>query len=251
MVKRKNDRGLSRKVKYRIFIALALKFNLYNKLTFKLIKLPKIEDDIFKIGMFIKKGATCIDIGANVGMYSVICSKYAGQNGKVLAFEPSTQTYRALYNVINGKIMSLSNVQLFNMALGDKDANVDLIFSYENNGRIMDPLTRIGNSQGNIKMTTLDRIITSLNIERVDFIKIDVEGFEFNVLKGAVNVISKFHPLILMEVDNQWLERYSSSSKNICNFLEQFAYKPFVLKDNRFKIIEDNVQGNIYFRWIG
>lgn len=235
---------ISHKIYYRILVTKLIKFNIYNGKVFKLIKLPKIEDDLFKLSCFIKRGDVCIDVGANVGMYSTMCSKLCGTDGKVLAFEPIPEVFNHLRNNLN----KMPNVQVYQMAVGENPDNVSLAYSFIN-GKVCDPLTRIATNKGDISMKPLDLVVQNAGLSRVDFLKIDVEGYELNVLKDSTEVIQKYHPIILMEIDDTWLERYNSSSEQIMSFLGSVGYKHVILQDCSFKITQEKVIGNTYFKW--
>lgn len=239
---------ISYEIYYRLLVALLTKFNLHNQKVHKLVRLPKIEDDLFQLRCFIEKGYICIDVGANVGMYTVMLSKLCRKNGAVLSFEPDPHVFHYLSKIVRNGTKGLSNVQLFQMAVGNHVDNVSLIYTYEKSGRISDPLRRIGEGYGDVKMTSLDAIVKDLALPRVDFIKIDVENYELNVLKGSLDILKQYHPIILIEVDNTWLARYNCSYEDILSFLGSLGYEQVVLDQCSFRIISKEL-GNVYFKW--
>ena len=246
-----NLQKLSFRVYYRYLVAVLLKYKILNEKIFKFFHPPKIESDIFYLSQIIKKNAVCIDIGANVGMYTCKLSSLVDRNGQVLAFEPSPLVFRFLRRNVNGGFKKLRNVKIFNLAIGSKQDSVSLIYSREKNGRISDPLTRIGSEwtgSMSFKMVTLDSMVKELGLQNIDFIKIDVEGYEFNVLLGAIETISRCHPVLLMEIDDVWLERYNSSSIDIIDLLKSYGYNAFILRQEKIQELNGSYQGNIYFR---
>lgn len=245
-----NDRRrISYKIYYRLLVAELIKLNYYNERVHQLIKLPKIENELFKLRCFVKNGDVCIDVGANVGMYSIMLSRICGKNGTVLSFEPTPEVFHYLSKIIRNGINKLSNVKLYQMALGNHTGNVSLIFQNEKNGEISDTLTRIGEDQGAVRMTTLDAVVKKLELREVNFIKIDVEGYELKVLKGSVELLQKYHPILLMEIDNMWLARYGSSYEEILSFLSSLGYKQVILEECSFRIASRKYMGNVYFKW--
>ncbi len=130
----------------------------------------------------IKDGAIVIDAGANLGMFSVfVASKYAGAT--IYAFEPTPATLEALKE--NARYYS--NIKVFGSALGEKDGMSSFVIT-------SDPgQNHIGEGGTPIQMKTIDSLSFS-----VDFIKIDTEGYEANVLKGAAETIKRCKPIIAM-----------------------------------------------------
>lgn len=212
--------------------------------------MPKIEHDLFHLNSIIKKGQITIDVGANVGMYSVMLSRLVGKNGLVLSFEPMSETFHFLNRTINGKLRKLPNVKIFQKALGNKVGKVSLAYTLGNDDRISDPLTRIKDINGNVDITTLDSFVSDLALSDIDFIKVDIEGYEMEFFKGSKEVLTKYHPLILTEIDQKWLMRYNSSVNDIYDFLESLGYKAFRLVNSTLSQVTERSEGNIYFRWI-
>jgi FkbM family methyltransferase len=148
----------------------------------------------------VKPGDIVLDIGANIGYYTVIMSKIVGEQGKVLAFEPTKHFGEVLKE--NIKVNNLENVTVYEYGLSDKDTNSNIFIGdnsatihwAENKGNLINNET--------IPLKTLDSMIDSLKIEKINFIKIDVDGHEPFFLKGAWKTISKYKPKILLEIDH-------------------------------------------------
>lgn len=146
-----------------------------------------------------------LDIGANIGVHSVALSESVGPKGLIYAFEAQ----RIVFNMLAGNIAlnSLSNILCFHNAVTDKPGFIDIpIFDY---GKPMSigSVEFGGTQKENIGQQPLDGkaesvpalLIDDLNLNQLDFMKIDVEGMEINVLKGALKSIAKFRPLMLLE----------------------------------------------------
>ncbi len=125
----------SYKIYYRLLVAELIRLNLYNERVHKLIRLPKIENDLFKLRCFVRNSDISIDVGANVGMYLIMLSRLCGEDGKVLSFEPTPEVFYYLSRMTLNGIRKRCNVQLYQMALGDRPGNHSLIFQYEKNWR--------------------------------------------------------------------------------------------------------------------
>ena len=132
-----------------------------------------------------------IDIGAHIGKHAI----YSAVNKAklVMAIEPGEKNFSVLETNIS--LNNLSNVQLFNCACWDKDADIKMYHDFNGNNSVMD---EISDDFKLIKGVQLDKLTKDL--DRVDIIKIDVERAEPNVLKGATETLQKFHPKIVFEV---------------------------------------------------
>ena len=152
----------------------------------------------------IKDYDLVMDIGANIGCTSILFGELAEQ---VISFEPSTTTFNLLQKNIQQS--GLENITLLNHALGSSNIISEITYSPENrSGGFVSNKTRIseGHVTEKIKIRKLDDIIGDLEIQKIDFIKIDVEGFEKEVIEGARNAIEKFRPIVVLEL-NHWCLR--------------------------------------------
>jgi FkbM family methyltransferase len=138
---------------------------------------------------YIDNGATVIDIGAHIGSLTVPMAHMVGPKGRIFAFEPQKKIYREL--VYNLRLNKINNVVPIRFALGSKlgIVNMDPVDKYD--GRVA-----VGEGGDEVELRTLD----SFNFSNVSLIKIDVEGFEAEVLRGAKNTINTSHPVIIIEI---------------------------------------------------
>jgi len=149
----------------------------------------------------LKKGMVCFDIGANIGYYTLLESKIVGAEGKVIAIEPSPINFKQLQkNIQNEKV---TNVELYQMAGGNQNGTIKfLLDSHSNLSRIVldeeNPKTL--DETVDVPIKKLDSFIDEFSIKKLDFIRMDVEGYEFNILEGMQNSIKKFRPMIQIEV---------------------------------------------------
>jgi FkbM family methyltransferase len=146
----------------------------------------------------VKSGDVVLDIGANIGYYTVIISKIVGNSGKVLAFEPTKHFAKVLKE--NIKVNKLENVSVYEYGLSNKESESDIFIG--DNSATIHWLENQGTpiNKETISLKALDSIIDSLNIEKIDFIKIDVDGHEPSFLEGAWKTLSRYKPKILLEV---------------------------------------------------
>lgn len=127
----------------------------------------------------------CVDVGANVGLFAVPLSK---KFKKIIAFEPVEQVYECLERNTQGL-----NVELHKCALGNINSTVDIEINNENTGMSFVKDNSLGN--GNIKIKQMD----NLNLPKFGLLKLDCERYELEILKGAINTILKYKPIIIVE----------------------------------------------------
>lgn len=144
----------------------------------------------------LKKNDIIIDVGAHIGTYAIPIANQIGESGKILAFEPNPRNAIVLKK--NMELNKLKNITMFENAASDKNQITNLILSD-------DPmLSMIGNDaeEENIEIecVTLDSVYEKLKLEKIDWLKIDAEGSEINVIKGAKKILEKFHPKIIVEI---------------------------------------------------
>ncbi|MXP44561.1 FkbM family methyltransferase [Allopontixanthobacter sediminis] len=186
------------------------------------------------ISRFLKLGDTFVDVGANLGLMTLHASRIVGPEGKVVAFEPHPETYRRL--IQNIELNNCSNVQPLQMAAG----------SGKSEAQIYDvPSVNIGRASlirpdvdyrpaGQVKVSTLDE---ELDGQRVQFLKIDVEGFEAEVLAGASETLAK-RPIISMEVSTAVCVDHMIAHDMV---MDTGLYRPFRLakgKERSSKLLE-------------
>lgn len=158
--------------------------------------------DQYQAERFLEKNSIVIDAGAHIGTFSIFASKLAS-NGKVYSFEPVSKTFQILKkNTEHYKNITCTNLGLDNAA-SQKNIFVNPKRSsgsvFEDSPYISEGL--IGGKDGAPELsrtTTLDEFVAEQNIKNVDFIKIDTEGYEAKILKGAEKTIEKYKPIISM-----------------------------------------------------
>jgi FkbM family methyltransferase len=174
-----------------------------------------------------KQGDIVVDIGAHIGRYTIIASKRVATNGKVVAIEASPSNFEMLNR--NIKLNQLTNTISLNHAVYSKETKIKLYLPGEESGNTIYN-TIISDRAHNeekfveVNANTLDYLLQSKGIKQVNWIKIDVEGAEFEVLKGASNVLSNSKDIaLLIEVHN--LSGGSTLYKPIIEFLNLYNFK--------------------------
>jgi FkbM family methyltransferase len=140
-------------------------------------------------------GMVCVDVGANVGYFSLFMAKKVFPNGKVYSFEPTRQTYEVLDR--NVRLNGFFNVEPSDIALSDVSGRVQLMEGppgfdvYNSLGQVTHPCAAGQRfTPAMVASSSLDEYMSSRNIRVVDIVKIDVEGWELPVLKGMEQLIS-------------------------------------------------------------
>jgi len=145
------------------------------------------KDDLAFLECHIKPGMTVIDIGANLGMYSLAIAKLVGESGRVYAFEPAPSLYRAAARNIQRNDMA-GIVRLENVALGSKTGNALLYPGGFNSGNSRLVASSRHPDAVRVSLSRLDDILPDLS---VDWIKIDVQGWEVEVLRGMQETLRR------------------------------------------------------------
>lgn len=166
----------------------------------------------------IKPGMHIMDIGANIGETALHFSRITGESGIVYAFEPDPDTLIKLNNHI--QLNKAKNILVLNYALGAESGVSFLGRNEFNSGG-----NSINGDEGTqINIRTADEFVSENKITHIDFIKIDVEGYEMLALKGAKNLIASFKPVIFAEVVDEFLRNQGSSAAELLTLLKVSGY---------------------------
>lgn len=194
------------------------------------------EEEIHFFEKITLPGDYIVDVGANVGLYSILAGKKAGPEGRVLAFEPFPASLDILRrNRAHNGLDRMMNI--FPIALGA--ARTKLALSVHSDpgrnsfGELgQDEITRI-----DVPVDTLDNVLSELNPPKIDFIKMDVEGFEKMVLEGGQNSLSHYKPTIVFELNPDMCKRAGYDASEIVQFLQGLGYR-FFAYDRGFELTE-------------
>jgi FkbM family methyltransferase len=147
---------------------------------------------------FISEGSVLIDVGANSGIYSMMAAKIVGNKGTVLSVEPFPAMSAML--IKNAELNNFNNVRVRTFGASDK-TEVKTFWLNGNKPNSFSFSIQDGDAKNLSFLTVkLDELFEWEHLQRLDYIKIDAEGEEDNVLKGAEQIIEKFHPIIQVEM---------------------------------------------------
>jgi FkbM family methyltransferase len=183
----------------------------------------------------IKPGMVFLDLGANIGLHTILASRRVGSKGTVIAVEPSSREFRRLQ--ANVKLNRLKNVILLNIAASDSRSTATLHIADENNpgqntlGDFIYPGV-IESGTEHVELNSVDNIISEFNIKHIDIVKMDIEGHEFFALHGMSMLLQRDHPLILSEISETALQKQNCSPEQIFTLLHGMGYKAMAFNES-------------------
>jgi FkbM family methyltransferase len=169
---------------------------------------------------------TFIDVGANIGYFTLIAAALVGSEGKVIAFEPSHQAHSMLESTIN--FNQIKNITAVQAGLSDSSSNLQLFIPPASHGNHSPSLVFAdGWKPINVEVFRLDKYLADNLIDCIDLIKIDVEGFEPNVIRGMSSFLKdKKVKAILIEFNQYWLNENNSSSRKLYDEIIDYGFNP-------------------------
>lgn len=167
------------------------------------------------------------DVGANLGWYGLNAAQVVGSRGQVYAFEPNPDF--ANWASENCRLNHLTNVKIEKIALADKTSRLEFYIG-DNFGSLVKRVARLGSQKIkriNVPVTTIDAYVKSQNIKKISLIKIDAEGKDFEVLRGAIKTLRQYHPYLIVEVFGLSWDTDVSRDKKILAYLAKLGYRAY------------------------
>ena len=217
-------------------VATGLKFNskYYNiKTSLGTYELPVQQ----ALTNYLKPGDIFYDIGANVGFFSIIAAKLVGSRGRVYAFEPSPQNAADLRH--NIKINGFSNIDVIEKAVSSNSGKGKLLLADYCGAYSLSRTnfsTTVARDEITVELISIDDAFTSQKLLPPDVVKIDVEGAEEEVLRGMVQTIKQFQPIVIYEIDDKVREIFERKQQQINSILHALKYKIIFLEDSYSEI---------------
>ena len=180
-------------------------------------------------------GGIAVDVGANVGWHTLLLARLVGEGGRVLAAEPNPSVRARLQD--NLHLNRIRHVDVVPYALGDAEGTVafhapEADDTGAGDGHVVTATETDGRRVIRVETRRLDTILQAMQVERLDLIKIDVEGFEWPVLKGAEQVIARFRPHIVFETLGEYAERGGGTPEALTEFFQKHRYRLFAIGRN-------------------
>ncbi|MEP9349664.1 FkbM family methyltransferase [Xanthobacter sp. KR7-225] len=180
-----------------------------------------MEPELHTIQKFVGPGDVFVDVGANIGLFTV---KVAAKAAKVIAVEPGEAARAQL--VGNIALNGFTNVTVVPKALADKEGSAALHHNPLGDDPQAFSLISDGSDAGSeqVEMTTLDAVVREAGVDRVDCIKIDVEGAEGMVIAGGQHTLATYHPTVIFEMNCPTLFKAGGDPAAAWNALQALGY---------------------------
>jgi len=184
----------------------------------------------------LKGGMSVIDIGANIGEISLVAAKCVGKSGRVIAFEPIDSIANELQSNIERN--AVQQVSVVRMGLSDTISDRVPIYASCGQGSPHDEHQGLGSLfEGagggeplqDIAVTTLDNWISNHRMDRIDLIKIDIEGAELPCLRGALQTLQTFKPMLIVEVQEPTATTAGYHAQDVLDFLAALGYSAHLI----------------------
>ena len=176
----------------------------------------------------LTEGSVFLDVGAHIGYFSLKGAVAVGKSGRVLAFEPNPETVALLRD--NVAASSAKNVTVEPIACTDHDQMLTLYAA----GIINTGMSSLARNNANVTIEgpkaytvrgrPIDDVVRELNLNRVDAIKVDVEGAELLVLKGTIETLKRFHPKLVVELVPEQLASFKATPEDVRTLIREAGY---------------------------
>ncbi len=195
---------------------------------------------------YLKPGMTFVDIGANIGQHTLFVSRIVGPTGNVISFEPIPHLYEQIKRSVNANAMT--NVTLLNYGCGEKGCSMTLYINKANIGASSVIAPKEDHKEEKVTIHILRAEDKLLPYTKIDLIKIDVEGYEYQALLGLERIIARDRPILFIEYTPTFYKRSNNDSNNndgirLLALLEKYGYK---IKDLEGKFVYESTD---LIRW--
>lgn len=222
---------------------------------------PWVEGEVRGLHQVVRSGDVVVDVGAALGIYTCVLSRLVGPTGVVVSVEPLPRLYAAHDAWL--RLRRGANVSRSDCALGAEPhtakVSVPLRRKRPVTGRafLTTGAAGLGSNQEfaghreyEVPVTTLDQMVDRLDLDRVDFVKADVEGAELALLRGAAATIEKSRPPVLLEIEDRHLRRYGHSSGDVLAWLRAQDYEMTIWAGGEWRPVSrvNELRRNYLFR---
>lgn len=174
---------------------------------------------------WVPAGACVIDVGANVGFFTRQFADWVGPAGQVIAIEPERRNVAMLTTALE-RDGHLSRVEVVEAAAGDVDGTLQLAITPDHPGD-----HRIGTQGETVTAVTLDGLAVTRGLAGISLLKIDVQGYEGHVLRGAKELLRTQRPAVFLEIDPSALAEQGGSAAATLQLLSNLGYAPYLLTE--------------------
>jgi FkbM family methyltransferase len=199
-------------------------------------------EEFLFIHYYLRKNSIVFDIGSNMGFYTIWMSRSLGELGEIHSFEPDTKNFNRLsqnilINQFNGQFIPNK------YAVSSKNGTMKMTIGFDGENHLVD--SNFGGVSSLVNVVCLDEYCNQHDISKIDFIKIDVEGFELDVLKGGINLLTQKNIDVIQLELNGTLINSGTTKQELISFVESIGYQfciydfkinkiiPFIVDDER------------------
>jgi FkbM family methyltransferase len=187
--------------------------------------------DVRYLWRVLRPGMVFLDIGAHHGLYSLVAAKRLGADSTVVAFEPSQNEFRRLR--LHLRLNGMRSVLAEPIALGAtscKQKFFQVISGDNTRGGLRPPASPDRVLETSVETASLDEYLARLALDRVDLVKLDVEGGELEVLQGASSVLAKFRPIFICEVLDATTQVWGYNAREIVLMFKRHDFRLFEIQ---------------------
>jgi FkbM family methyltransferase len=175
---------------------------------------------------YIRPGDTVIDVGANIGMITLCAAARVGPHGTVLSFEPNPDA-RAILNE-HIRLNDLRNVRAFALALGEGPGAAELTMASTHTSTSTLRRVHNGGQTFPVHVASLDSFLGWIPASGRVLLKIDTEGYDFSVLKGARTLLARPGVVVFAEVNHNWLRELGQNAEQMFRYMERLGFTPYL-----------------------
>lgn len=182
--------------------------------------------EVSVFAQLIQPGMTIVDVGANIGMYSLIAAQKVGKQGRVLAFEPVPEIHERLRR--NIELNNAANVTPFCIAISNCQGSMQ--FYVGRNDSVGSLYRQLGEGVIQVNTATLDDVLQEQGVDRVDMVKLDAEGAEYRIIEGMDRLLRRAdRPVLLVEHNFTALKAAGSSADQLFNRIVGYGYEAYLV----------------------
>jgi FkbM family methyltransferase len=197
-------------------------------------RIPFLEKELFLLRRVVRPGDVCVDVGAAGGAHLLVMAKQTGPHGTVLGFEPRPRSLRVLRALVRVSRLA-DRVRLHPQALADRVGTMALRIPVvptraHFHGSAADRATaaafaRLPHREIEVPTAPLDEVLAAEGLDRLDVLKLDVEGAELLVLSGAVQVLTELRPIVVLEADDLHQARFDATADDVLASVRDHGYR--------------------------
>lgn len=185
------------------------------------------------IRSYLRPGDLAMDVGGQIGYLSIVMATSADRKTRVLSFEPESDNIQRFKT--NTSLNGLTNVNLVEQAVSDRIGSIRLYLSSDSNAGTHSTIkenTNVSDRYVDIPCTTIDAEVEQRGLQRVDLIKVDVEGGEIDVIKGAINTLKNYQPVVITELGDALQKARGLSTDEFKLFLQEHGFHCYIINED-------------------